>query len=341
MEHSNVSSDFDSEDTVYEIFSERRVHFWRMEILKEEKDKKIELDPWKVLSHFNDLVYDRERENSKYVQYHQKRSDVVIEAKKHDDGVIDVIFGRINQTNIPTIERKGKQRQIDLKEDEGLFVISHLQIHPDGIVLRESVSDGPTMRAFRRYILKRNNCDVSEVNIYRIAAEDLNQLLPFIEEVKFMKIGVGRLMTRRMSEIDESLGGLFKSAQDFADFQEWEAIGRMRSSSRKAPILTDFWKKIRELRMKDDLRKKLEHFIVGVRLSEEEQTRTFDLLEAHLSEKIMVKRMVRDSKNSDSEDISAKMRRLYRTKKPKEGNEWVMVEDYDDSRAVQQTLDED
>ena len=319
----------------------RRICFYRIAFIDTSEERHQEHAPSEVFRELDALEWSEiAGKRSRYLFHPPGVANALFEVDIDGKGVVKAEFGRISRHNIPDVEHGGTIDKLDLAKGEGLFVMSHLMIHPSGIMALERVNDGPSLAGLKRYIRERCGGLIDLVSVVRIPTIKFVQLIPHISEVRFFDLAIRRKHREFLDDIDRGMAGAIRRASNWAEFDEYAFRGIMRDKKKKGPLLRSFWENIAGRLRDRSLTKELERLRVGVRIGEEARTLIFDLLDAQLCTEAEVRRLFDRSKNARSEDIFREMEEAFKMLKEEIENGWEIA-DIDIKGPIQQTLSED
>ena len=126
------------------------------------------------------------------------------------------LIGRKRLTNWPLVEYKGELEGLDLPTGRGLYETSHFVLFGDNVIGYESNYLAPRLRHWCDYLQTKANDLVNRIDYQLLWTRDLAQKIRGVNAVTLFTFRAHRDLEEVISEHDQVLGNVFRSAKAWA-----------------------------------------------------------------------------------------------------------------------------
>lgn len=114
-------------------------------------------------------------------------------------------FGRTRRDQLPDIEREGKLKTLELREDEGLIDVCHIVIFEDGYVASEFNHDGPRISKLGHYLFEKGQGLPTAPKFLPLFERDILEVITKLDNIRVVELEVPPDLSALIREADDNL----------------------------------------------------------------------------------------------------------------------------------------
>lgn len=254
---------------------ERKIHFFKIAATS----KKLDNPSFELLNHSFDHIDTlgfHDGEDGRYLKIDRSKSYSMI--VNRNNKTIQAKIGTRRTGGLPSIENNGKEKPLDLGEDDSLFEPSHFIIFSNGILGMEYNFFAPRAGSIRKYITDRVP-EINHVNIQELYKDDATGVIASLSDIYKLEITAYADAIQRIGDLDESLHGCFRACKKASNGMEKISIEFWSNAKNDYGITVPFKEKLGNWLRKAVNREVVESFKVQGMEYGSEKAKYFDLLE--------------------------------------------------------------
>jgi len=269
------------------ITIDRKIHFFQ---ISAKPTNGLNLSSAELLQHafehINDLEFNS-GESGRYLKIDGTKSQSIV--VNSNNGSIKAKIGTRRTGGLPSIENKGEEKPLDLKEDDSLFEPSHFIIFENGILGMEYNFFGPRAGSVRKYLIELVQ-NISHVYLKELYKDDASGVIASLSEIYKMEITAYADGIDRFGQLDKSLQDCFRACKKTSEGMEKISIELWSDARNELGMNISFKDKLANwLRVKEN-RDVVQNFKVQGVEFDTENASYFDLLEdKFVSKKTLLK----------------------------------------------------
>ena len=191
---------------------ERKIHFYRAYIGKDDGGRPFPFDPAPALERINALPFTND-ENGRYLFDSDRNALCVVDCSDSDNQRIR--FCRVRRTGLPQLERAGNISDLDIDPDTGLLEAVHVVFFPDNIVGAEYNHFGPRVSRLGSYLSEKSGNELRPLTsgnelhplTFRpLLRPDAVEQLDRLTDLRLLDFSISPAYINMVGQVDAGLG---------------------------------------------------------------------------------------------------------------------------------------
>lgn len=182
---------------------ERKIHFYRAYIGKDDGGRPFPFDPAPALERINDLPFTND-ENGRYLLDSDGNALCVVDYSDSDNQRIR--FCRVRRTGLPQLERAGNISDLNIDPDTGLLEAVHVVFFPDNTVGAEYNHFGPRVSRLGSYFIEKAGNEPRRLTFSHLLRGDASEQLDRLTDLRLLDFSISPAFIDMVRQADAGLG---------------------------------------------------------------------------------------------------------------------------------------